>query len=98
MASNPLVRLANCLGLVVVVGILCWLSYAAKAADPNPLSPLDTLSPRATLEGFIATVDDIYAGMADVIEEYARSDQLYLPTGLRQRQLALARRAPKAIG
>jgi MscS family membrane protein len=97
MASNPLGRLVNCLGLAVVVGILCWFSYGAKAADPNPLSPLDTSSPRATLEGFIETVDDIYAGMTDILQEYAISDRLYLPTALRQRQIALLRRAPKAI-
>jgi len=97
MASNPVVRLGNCLGLAVVVGILCWFSYAANAADPNPLSPLDTSSPRATLEGFIETVDDIYAGMTDILKEYANSDRLYLTAELRQRQIALLRRAPKAI-
>ena len=97
IASNPVVRLAKCLGFAVMAGLLFWSSFAANAADPNPLSPLDTSSPRATLEGFIATVDDIYAGMADIIEEYAKSDRLYLPTELRQRQIALLRRAPKAI-
>lgn len=95
MASNPVVRLANCLGLAV--GLLFLLSFAANAADPGPLSPLDTSSPRATLEGFIVTVDDIYAGMTAILEEYAKSDRLYLPTELRQRQIALVRRAPRAI-
>jgi len=97
IASNPVVRLAKCLGFTVMVGLLFWFSFAANAADPNPLSPLDTSSPRATLEGFIATVDGIYAGMADILEEYARSDRLYLPADLRQRQVVLLRRAPKAI-
>src|SRR5271156_1490807 len=97
MAHNPVGRLAKGLGFAVLVGLLFSFSFAVNAADPNPLSPLDTSSPRATLEGFIATVDDIYAGMAEVIEEYARSGELYLPTDLRQRQLALARRVPKAI-
>ena len=97
MTSNPVVNLAKCLGSAIMVCLLCWFSFAANAADPNPLSPLDTSSPRATLEGFIETVDDIYAGMTDILQEYAISDRLYLPTALRQRQIALLRRAPKAI-
>jgi MscS family membrane protein len=97
MGSNSVARVAKYLGLAVLVGLLFGFSYAAKAADPNPLSPLDTSSPRATLQGFIETVDDIYAGMKDLLEEYAKSDQLYLTSEARQKQIGLIRRAPKAI-
>jgi MscS family membrane protein len=87
----------NCLSLAVLVGVLFGLSYAAKAADPNPLSPLNTSSPRATLQGLVDTVDGMYAGMTDVLEEYAKSDRLYLTSEERQKQMDLLRRAPKAI-
>jgi MscS family membrane protein len=97
MDFKPFHRFTKCLGLVVLVGLLFGLSCAARAADPNPLSPLDTSSPRATMSGFIETVDEIYVGMTDVLEEYAKSGQLYLSPELRQQQIALIRRAPKAI-
>ena len=35
--------------------------------------------------------------MTDILEEYANSDQLYLTSGLRKRQIATLRRAPKAL-
>jgi MscS family membrane protein len=97
MAGNPVVRLAKCLVLAVLAGLVSGPWYAATAADTSPLSPLDTSSPRATLQGFIATVDDIYAGMTDILAEYAKSDQLYLSPGLRKKQIANLRLAPKAI-
>jgi MscS family membrane protein len=97
IAGTPVVRLANCLGLPVLVVLLFGFFCVAKAADPNPLSPLDTSSPKATLEGFIETVDDLYTGMTATLEEYANSDQLYLTPGLRKKQIATLRRAPKAL-
>ena len=97
MLGNPVVRRANFLGLAVLVGILFGFPYAAKAADPSPLNPLDTSSPRGTLQGFIETVDDIYSGMTGVLEEYANSDQLYLTAGLRKKRMATLRRASKAV-
>jgi MscS family membrane protein len=78
MAGNAVGRLAKCLGLTVLAGLLFGFLCAAEAADPNPLSPADTSSPRATLQGFIGTVDDIYAAMTAVFQEYAESNQLYM--------------------
>jgi MscS family membrane protein len=97
MGSNPVVRLANRLCLAVLLGLLAGIPYAAAATDPNPLAPLDTSSPRATLQRFIAMVDDAYAGLSDILEEYAKSDRLFMPPELRQRQISLLQRAPTAI-
>lgn len=96
-ARNPAVRLSRCLSLAIVVGYLFGFSCAASAALSNPLSPLDTSSPRATLQGFIETVDEIYVGMKGILEEYARSDRLYLDSDLRQKQIRVIQGAPKAI-
>ena len=96
-AINPVVRLGKWLCFATLVGLLSGLCCAAKAADPNPLSPLDTSSPRATLQGFIETVDGIYVGMADVLQEFQNSDQLYLTPDLRKKQIAARRNAPKAL-
>jgi len=94
---KPVLRFTKCLSLTVLVGLLFGLPCAARAADPNPLRPLDTSSPRGTLSGFNDTVDEIYAGMTDVLEEYAKSDQLYLSPALRKQRLAVLRRASKAV-
>jgi MscS family membrane protein len=97
MAGNPVVRVVKCLVLVVLAGLVLGPWYAARAADTSPLSPLDTSSPRATLQGLIETVDDAYTGMAVIFEEYANTDQLYLSSSLRKRQIANLRRASKAL-
>jgi MscS family membrane protein len=96
MAYNPFARRMKCPGLAIVAGLLLVFTYA-NAADTNPLSPLDTSSPRTTLQGFIETVDSIYTGMADVLDGYGKSDRLYLTPEERQKQIALLRRAPKAV-
>ncbi len=96
-AGNPLVRLAKRLGVAVLIGLLIGFMHRAEAAAPNPLSPPDTSSPRGTLQGFIETVDNIYAGMTDLLDEYAKSDRLYLTPDERQQQIALLRRAPTAV-
>lgn len=72
-------------------------SPLAPRVTSSPLAPLDTSSPQATLLGFIAAVDDVYTGMTAVLEEYARSDRLYLDPALRRKQLDILRRAPKAM-
>jgi MscS family membrane protein len=97
MSVAPCIRLAKYLGVALLVGLLSGFSCVAQTADTNPLSALDTSSPRATLQGFIETVDGVYAGMADILEDYAKSDQLFLPPEIRRKQVALLRRASKAI-
>lgn len=62
----------------------------AKTAEFNPLRPVDMSSPRATLEGFIASMDGAYTGSNAIIIGYAASDRLYLSPDERQ-HLAAAR-------
>ncbi len=95
--GNPVARLMKCLAFAVLIVLLSGFSYPASSADPSPLSPLDTSSPRATLQGFIEVVDHIYAGMTDQLEEYAKSDRLYLTSGERRKQIRILQSAPKAI-
>lgn len=37
----------------------CWQAPQAHAADSHPLEPLDTSSPRATLNGFLSVADEL---------------------------------------
>jgi len=90
-------RAAHLLMSAVLIGLLFGFSYAAKSADLNPLRPADTSSPRATLQGFIETMDDIYLRMNDIIRGYAASDRLYLSPEERRNQIENLRNAPKAI-
>ena len=63
--------------LRAAVALLLCVAHAAGAADIHPLRPPDASSPRATLQGFIETTDDIYRRMTEVLESYGRSDRLY---------------------
>ena len=65
------------LGSAVLIALLLGSSYA-HAADDHPLRPTDTSSPRATLQDFVETTDDVYRRMREVLEEYGKSDRLYL--------------------
>jgi MscS family membrane protein len=69
---------------------------SAQPAD-HPLRPPDTSSPRATLQGFIAVTDEIYRQMTGVVQDYARSDRLYLSRDERRRQLRALRDVPQVL-
>ena len=47
-------------------------------AGSNPLQPADTSSPRATLQGFIETLNDINAQVLVVVKSYLASSRLYV--------------------
>ena len=72
-------------------------SNAAKAAEVNPLRPVDTASPRETLQDFVVTMDGIYRGMKDILQEYAASQRLYLTSDERRRRVEILSAAAKAI-
>lgn len=81
----------------IVALLLVCLPAATKAADPNPLRVPDTSSPRATLQGFIETTDDIYRRWADLLTQYAQSRELYPSAAQRQAQYDTLSRVPNAI-
>ena len=75
--TRTVVRLANCLAAATLI-LLFGFSNAAKAAEVNPLRPIDASSPRATLQTFVEIIDELYLHMADLLKSYAASDRLYL--------------------
>ena len=87
---------ATHLGAAVLVGLILGFSYAAKSAELNSLRPADTSSPRATLQGFVQTMDEIYLGMVEVLKSYAASNRLYLSPEERRNQLAILSSGLKA--
>jgi hypothetical protein len=61
------------LSISLLIASSCVFSNAAKAAEVNPLRPVDTASPRETLQDFVVTMDGIYRGMKDILQEYPAS-------------------------
>jgi MscS family membrane protein len=65
-----------------VLIILClfqmWILPAYAVVDTNPLKPIDTSSPRATLQGFIEFANKTYGAGAGLINNYIASSALYL--------------------
>jgi MscS family membrane protein len=90
-------RRASYLCIATLIELIFVLSNVANTADVNPLRPVDTSSPRATLRGFVVTMDVIYLGMKDVLQEYAASQRLYLTPDERRKQLEVLSTAAKAI-
>ena len=78
-----------------LLALLLCVAHAVGAADIHPLRPPDASSPRATLQGFIATTDDVYRRMAEVLETYGRSDRLYPTTEEHHRLSGALREALK---
>jgi MscS family membrane protein len=90
-------RYASCLRIALLIGLYFSLATTAKAADVYPLRPVDTASPRETLQDFVVTMDGIYRGMKEVLQEYAASGRLYLTPDERRRQVEILSAAAKAI-
>ena len=83
-------------GLVLSIAAMLS-SISVKAADVNPLRPVDTTSPQATLQGFFQTIDGMYVRFADVLNSYVTSGRLYLNREEREEQIANLTNALKAI-
>jgi MscS family membrane protein len=88
---------AKPLPLLLLISLTFALTSRASGEETNPLRPVDTSSPRAALEDFTSTMDDIYRGMKDVIHDYRVSGRLYLTADQRRRQFDMLSKAPKAI-
>jgi MscS family membrane protein len=56
-----------------------WHHGGVLAADAgNPLTPADTSSPRATLSGFVETLNQGHAQVTEIVTSYFSSSRLYL--------------------
>jgi hypothetical protein len=78
---SQMTRFARCdayFRIVFLVELVFAFSNLANAADVSPLTPVDTSSPRATLQSFVGTMDEIYRGMRDILQSYVASGRLYL--------------------
>jgi MscS family membrane protein len=92
-----LFKRATYLSAALLIGSILAFSNAANAAEVNPLRPVDTASPRETLQDFVVTVDGIYLGLKNILQEYAASQRLYLTSDERRRQVETLSAAAKAI-
>jgi hypothetical protein len=88
---------AKRLSTVLLIGSVLAFSNVAKTAEVNPLRPVDTASPRETLQDFVVTMDGIYSGLKGILQEYAASGRLYLTSDERRRQVEVLSAAAKAI-
>src|SRR6266404_4723383 len=90
-------RCASYLYIVLLIELIFVFSNVANTAEINPLRPVDTSSPRATLQGFVGTMDEIYRGMRNFLQEYAASERLYPTPDERRKQVEALSNAAKAI-
>ena len=96
----PMTRFARRAALLCMASLIEFIFVfpnLASTADLNPLRPVDTSSPRATLQDFIASMDQIYLGTKDVLQEYAASQRLYLTPEERRKQAEVLSTAGRAI-
>jgi MscS family membrane protein len=94
---TPSTRYAKYLSIFLLISLLFAFPNRANSADTNPLRPVDTSSPKATLQGFVGTMDEIYRGYRDILQEYAGSERLYLTPDERRKQFEVLSAAAKAI-
>jgi len=84
------------LSVILLIATILAFSTAASAGDVNPLRPVDTSSPRATLEDFVVTMDGAYRGMKVNMQQYAASRRLYPTADERRRRAEIFSAAAKA--
>jgi MscS family membrane protein len=68
-----------------------------QAADPNPLKPVATGSPRETLQSFLEATDNVYTLFGGILRRYAESDRLYFDAHGRAVMAQVFAAAPRAI-
>jgi MscS family membrane protein len=93
----PVLNRPTYLSAALLIGSILAFSNAAKTAEVNLLRPVDTASPRETLQDFVVTMDGIYRGLESILQEYAASGRLYLTSDERRRQVEVLSAAAKAI-
>jgi MscS family membrane protein len=86
---------------LILASLILLLSHpggALGAAVRNPLTPADTSSPRATISGFVETLNQGHAQLTEIVKSYLSSSRLYLSVTEREEvdrlmeRLELARR------
>ena len=68
---TPSTRYASYLHIFLLIELFVVFSKIGNTAEVNPLRPVDTASPRETLQDFVVTMDGIYRGTKDILQEYA---------------------------
>lgn len=63
---------------ILALVMLLLFAMPAGAAQESPLKPIDTSSPRATMQGFLEFMDKGYATGIGVIQSYIASPERYL--------------------
>ena len=80
---------------MLAVAFVAWcqlLAWQASADEAHPLQPIDTSSPRATLQGFLETTNEGYAASSRLRQSYWSSSRLYfLPEEIATMRYALSR-------
>ncbi len=63
---------------LLALWVLQLWAIPAYASEESPLKPIDTSSPRATLQGFLEFMNNGYAKGAGIVDLYLASSRLYL--------------------
>lgn len=88
----------NRFAAAILITFLLGLANSVQGTEVvNPLRPADMSSPRATLEGFVESMDEAYRRSNEVISTFAASDRLYLSAEERQRLNAARSGAIRAV-
>ena len=91
-------KLQRILITAIFILLLFHLGGVLAADAVNPLTPADTSSPRSTLSGFIATLDQARTRLKEIVKSYKSSSRLYFSDAERREvervrdQVQLARR------
>ena len=64
--------------IITLCVLQMWVMPANAGVDNNPLKPIDTSSPRATLQGFIEFTNKAYGEGFGLLNAYMDSSELYL--------------------
>lgn len=76
----------------MIVAFCQLLACSASAGETHPLQPIDTSSPRATLQGFLESANEGYAASTELRTSYLSSSRLYfLPEEIAALQYTLSR-------
>jgi MscS family membrane protein len=76
--SNPRRSWRWLLAAAALAAFCQLLACPASAGEAHPLQPIDTSSPRATLQGFLETTNEGYAASSGLLRSYLSSSRLYL--------------------